>query len=121
MSGDAGLRSDAIPAALQWIEAALTGSLATAIAIIAIGCFGMMLMFGRLSKRRGVQLVLGCFVVFGARPIAEGVVRSIIGAEPPSSPEAIEAPPPVLHSALTDRPAAGPYDPYAGAALPPRR
>ena len=113
--------SNAIPGALHWIEGALTGSLASAVAIIAIACFGLMLMSGRISKSRGVQLVLGCFIVFGSGPIAQGIVSSIVKAEHGSGSQPITRAPPFLQSAPATVAIPDSYDPYAGAALPPRR
>lgn len=116
------LESNAISGALQWIESALAGNLASAVAIIAIACFGMMLMSGRISKRRGVQLVFGCFIVFGAGPIAQGIVHTILGVDHGGRLEPAKMPPAILQSAPTSATLpADTYDPYAGAALPPRR
>ena len=110
----------AIPGAASFVAGTLTGSLAAAIAIIAVGWFGLMVMSGRLSRRRGIQLILGCFIVFGAPLIAGGIIGSLEGGE--ASPELVPPPaaPPLKMPAAVQRPASSnPYDPYAGAALPP--
>ena len=108
----------AIGGAIGWIQAAMVGSLATAVAIIAIAGFGLMLLSGRLSRRRGFQLILGCFIVFGAPTIAAGILNALAAtgaraSPPPAVPTAATLPsvpvPPASRSV--------PYDPYAGAAL----
>jgi type IV secretion system protein VirB2 len=95
-----------------------TGS-PVAVAVIAVACFGLMLLSGRLPKRRGTQLILGCFSIFGASSIAAGMMAvpsPTNTAEPPIELAVIQPTP------ATPQPvAARNYDPYAGAALPPRR
>lgn len=112
----------AIDGAISWIQATMVGSLATAVAIIAIAGFGLMLLTGRLSRRRGIQLILGCFIVFGAPTIAAGILNALgaTGARaslPPAASAAATLPPVPVPPASRSVP----YDPYAGAALPPRR
>jgi type IV secretion system protein VirB2 len=112
----------AIPAAASFVSGTLTGSLAAAVAIIAVGWFGLMVMAGRLSRRRGMQLILGCFIVFGAPLIASGIIQSLEGDESSPSVVPAQAPPLLQVPVAVQRPASSnPYDPYAGAALPPRR
>jgi len=76
---------------------------------------------GRFSRRRGIQLLVGCFIVFGSFTLASGIMRAlkaggsdaqVAPAEPPMIAATPVAPPPAVTV---------PYDPYAGAALPPRR
>ena len=109
--------------ALEWIQATLLGSLATTVAVIAVACVGLLLLSGRVDVRRGVQVVFGCFILFGAASIAAGIVRVAAGenSQPPVS--AAPPPPPIAYVApATPRPAPPvPYDPYAGAALPTHR
>jgi type IV secretory pathway VirB2 component (pilin) len=112
-------QSNALVAATDWVQSTLTGTLATTVAVIAVACFGLMLLSGRLPKRRGAQLILGCFIVFGASSIAAGmmaVVSPANTAEPPIE-LAVTQPTPATPQPV----AARNYDPYAGAALPPRR
>ena len=111
--------SNAIAAALSWIVGTLTGGLATSVAILAIAGFGLLLLSGRLPKRRGAQLILGCFVIFGAPTIAAGLLNALLHQPselpPPASVPVAAAGPPA--TAMSTEP----YDPYAGAALPPPR
>lgn len=65
-----------IPAA-QWLEAALLGSVATALATLAIACCGLLMLTGRLELRRGMIVVLGCFILFGARTMASGFLGAV--------------------------------------------
>ena len=112
----------AIPAAVRWVEGALLGSVATAIATIAVASIGYLAFTGRMDFRRAAQVIFGCFILFGAPAIAAGLqgIASAIygGSEPPASSglaqSALKLP--VQKSAPTQRPA---YDPYAGAAIAP--
>ncbi|HQV02224.1 MULTISPECIES: TrbC/VirB2 family protein [unclassified Novosphingobium] len=101
-------------AAVQWVADLLLGPFSTAIAVIAVAGLGLSLLGGRLPARRGVMIVLGCFILFGAPSIA----RELMGlagrdggpyAAPDQSPAAPIPPP----APLPPQP-----DPYAGAAMP---
>lgn len=113
---------NAIDGAIGWFQATLVGSVATAVAIIAMACLGLLLLSGRLSGRRGIQLILGCFVVFGAPTIASGILNAL-SLKDDRAP-AVDALPTAANVApvpMRPLPPNQPYDPYAGAALPPRR
>jgi len=69
--------SSPILAALQWIEGTLMGNVATTAAVIAVAVVGLMMLTGRIDWRRGLVVVLGAFIVFGAAAIVEGM-RSIV-------------------------------------------
>ena len=69
--------SSPILAALQWIEGTLMGNVATTAAVIAVAVVGLMMLTGRIDWRRGVVVVLGAFIIFGAAAIVEGM-RSIV-------------------------------------------
>jgi type IV secretory pathway VirB2 component (pilin) len=107
-------------AAVAWLQGTLLGSVATAAAVIAVASVGFLWMSGRIDVRRAAQVILGCFILFGASSIAEGIVAVAggdgdVSVQTPAPPLAYVAPPPpTAVKAL-------PYDPYAGAALPTRR
>lgn len=109
-------------AALQWLEGTLLGSVAIAVAVIAVAWMGMLMLSGRIDVRRGGQVIFGCFILFGASTIAAGIMR--IAGDANTAPAALpEAPPPPPIAPLPPaKPPvkAVPYDPYAGAALPTR-
>lgn len=113
----------AFAAALQWLEGALLGSIATAVAVIAVAAVGVLVLQGRIDLRRGAQVIFGCFILFGASTIAAGIIDAILDPDgalqadssPPVPPPRYEAP------VVKPAPKAVPYDPYAGAALPTRR
>jgi type IV secretory pathway VirB2 component (pilin) len=106
--------SSVLVAAVSWLEGTLLGTIATTVAIVAVSWVGMLMLAGRVDIRRGLTVVAGCFVIFGAASIVAGL-RSFTGGEqlasaPPVPPV---APPPV--------PQPGPprsADPYAGASVP---
>lgn len=108
--------SDAIGAAVDWIQAALLGTVAATIAVIAIAATGFGMLWGRIDLRRGAVVVIGCFVIFGASMIASGILASAFLSQESAAgesryPTAPELTPPVI-AAPPD------YDPYAGAAVP---
>ncbi|WAC25466.1 TrbC/VirB2 family protein [Blastomonas sp. SL216] len=114
LSGDP--RAISIGSAVVWLQSAMLGQLATAIAVTAIAAVGLALMSGRLDLRRGIVTVIGCFVVFGASGIAAGIVAAATSASMSTagldgSGRTPRPPIPVV------RPPAD-YDPYAGAAMP---
>lgn len=117
MTGDG--ETNALLAAARWIEALLFGPLATSVAVVAVASVGLLMLSGRVNVRRGLTVILGCFILFGAGAIAQGLRGGVAMASegavqpapPPSSaptsPERLTIPP-------TDPP---PADPYAGASL----
>ncbi|WP_010543599.1 TrbC/VirB2 family protein [Sphingomonas elodea] len=124
---NAGFLSEPDPAnpfvtAADWTQGVLLGSVATAVAVIAVAAFGVLLLTGRLSLRRGLTMVAGCFVLFGSNTIAKGILAGFgpgAGSTLPSAvpPVTVELSP--LQSAVPQpTPSPTPYDPYAGAAVP---
>jgi type IV secretory pathway VirB2 component (pilin) len=112
-----------IAAAARWAEASISGTLATTVAVIAIAIVGLRMLDGRIDARRGVTVIMGCFVLFGAPIIARGllgVTRDIANVD-----DQAFTPPPALPAQVTQEtppsPPPPPFDPYAGAAVPQRR
>ena len=111
--------SNAFASAVGWLEGALAGSIATTIAIIAVASIGFLMLTGRIDVSRAAQVVFGCFIIFGASTIAQGIIGAVSGSG--TGPEVARAPPPpVSQPPAYPKANATPYDPYAGAALPPR-
>jgi hypothetical protein len=106
-----------IAASVAWLQAVLLGTVATVIATLAVASIGAMMLAGRINVRHGLTVVLGCFILFGARTIVAGIQTGAAGEEiveasaPPPSPFAA-LPPPAPQPANPD--------PYAGAAVPAR-
>ena len=59
--------------ALSWVQDTLLGNFATAAAVIAVAAVGFLMLTGRLDWRRGLTVVVGCFVIFGAAAIVAGI------------------------------------------------
>ena len=98
--------------AVNWMVAALTGTVASVVAILADAALGTLLLSGSVPARRATEVVIGCFVLFSARVISVG----LLGLAQPSAPT---APIPVAMMPYTPTiPKPVPYDPYAGASLP---
>jgi hypothetical protein len=102
------------------LESALDGTLASIFAVIAIASVGLLLMTGRVDVRRATQVIVGCFIIFGASAIAQGIIRSIGDGDSPAGREA-QAPMTAYIPDSTNPVANSTYDPYAGVAVPPRR
>ena len=105
-------------AAVRWIEGVALGATATSIALIAVATIGFLMLAGRLPIRRSATVILGCFILFGAPVIAQGILglaqSSATATAPPREPIATA---PIALPTAKPTPA---YDPYAGAAVPPR-
>jgi len=108
----------AIGEALNWMVGALLGDVAKSIAVIAVACIGLMMLSGRIGSRRTIEVLVGCFILFGAGAIAGGILAAVsrtggpppgqIASQPPASPDYPD-------SRIEQ------HDPYAGAAVPPTR
>jgi type IV secretory pathway VirB2 component (pilin) len=70
--------SEPINAALEWIQGTLLGNLATTAAVIAVAVVGFLMLTGRIEWRRGLTVVIGCFIIFGATAIVAGI-RAVAG------------------------------------------
>jgi len=70
--------SSPLIAALDWVQGTLLGNLATTAAVIAVAAVGFLMLTGRMDWRRGLTVVIGCFIVFGAVSIVAGI-RSMAG------------------------------------------
>jgi type IV secretory pathway VirB2 component (pilin) len=113
--------------AVTWVERTVLGSVATSVAVIAVAVVGFMMLRGRLQVRRGVTVIMGCFVLFGAPVLAAGI-RGIASTVLPAPPIVRVPPPPdPVPLARPQPPMPGPspapspnYDPYAGASVRPR-
>jgi type IV secretory pathway VirB2 component (pilin) len=120
---DQGYGISPLVTAVQWLEALLLGPLALAVGTIAVAAFGFLMLSGRVDVRTGARVVIGCFILFGARSIATGLQAGAAGlGEREASyaaPFTTAATLPEPQSIATPSPQApAAYDPYAGAAAP---
>lgn len=72
--------SGPILGALQWVQGTLLGNLATTAAVIAVAVVGLMMLTGRIDWKRGLTVILGAFIVFGAAAIVAGIKSVASGA-----------------------------------------
>lgn len=49
------------------------GSVATAVAVIAVASVGLMMLTGRMNWRFGATVIIGLFILFGAGAIVAGI------------------------------------------------
>jgi type IV secretion system protein VirB2 len=108
-------QASAIMSATTWISGLLFGPLATSVAVIAIAWVGFAMLSGRIEIRRGLSVVFGCFLLFGAKGIADGLRLAGRSDNNPAITSVPSAP------VFTASPATGDttnaFDPYAGAAV----
>ena len=71
--------SSPLIAALTWVQGTLLGTVATTAAVIAIAAVGFLMLSGRMEWRRGLIVIVGAFIIFGAVSIVAGI-RSLAGA-----------------------------------------
>jgi len=72
--------SEPINAALEWVQGTLLGNIATSAAVIAVAVVGFLMLTGRIEWRRGLVVVIGCFIIFGAAAIVAGIRTAAGGA-----------------------------------------
>jgi type IV secretory pathway VirB2 component (pilin) len=102
--------------AVNWISDLLFGPLATAIAVIAIAWIGIAMLSGRIDIRRGLSVIFGCFLLFGARGVADGLTSSEFN-ENQQSISTVSPPPNFPIPPPTAANNTNAFDPYAGAAV----
>ena len=113
--------SSVLVAAISWLQDVLLGTVATSIAVIAIAAIGFGMLTGRVNIRHGATVILGCFILFGASTIVNGLryaASGVGGGDPP--PVIVAAPPPPPPPRVQPTGVPAPYDPYAGASVPIR-
>jgi type IV secretory pathway VirB2 component (pilin) len=103
--------TSAIQTAMDWITSAMAGSAATAIAVIAIALVGFAMLNGRVSPRRAMSVLLGCFLVFGARDLTVGFISAVWADS--AQREMVIAPPPPPAPVKKPKP----YNPYSKASM----
>ena len=59
---------------IGWITDTLLGEVAVTICVLAVALVGFSMLTGRISLRRGVRVILGCFVLLGAPVIAASLL-----------------------------------------------
>ena len=65
--------SGPIVAALAWMQGTLLGTVATAVAVMAVAAVGFGMLTGRMNWRFGATVIIGCFILFGAASIVAGI------------------------------------------------
>lgn len=108
--------NSALIGAVDWLRGVLLGAVGTTIAVLAVAAVGLLMLSGRVPIRRGLTVVVGCFVLFSAASIADALVS---GLGPSAAREPLPPVSPPAYTPSTPKPV--PYDPYAGAAVPSRR
>lgn len=105
--------SSSMVMAVQWIQGTLLGTVATISATIAIAWLGLLMLRGHLPIRRAGTVLLGCFILFGAGAIAQGLLSIVDGGSPSVARVNLSVPP----VAAAPTPLDDNADPYADGAV----
>lgn len=62
--------TSAIEPAIIWLAELIAGSFGLVLMMLAIAIYGLGLLSGQLQVKRGVSVVLGCFVLIGASQLS---------------------------------------------------
>ena len=65
--------SGVLVSAVNWLQGTLLGTIATAVAVIAVASVGFLMLTGRINWRYGATVIIGCFILFGAASIVAGI------------------------------------------------
>lgn len=63
--------------AAGWMGQTLFGTLSVTLCVLAVAAVGLMMLSGRMPVRRGIEVVIGCFILLGAPAIAAGFTALI--------------------------------------------
>lgn len=112
---------DVFASAVNWLSGTLLGTVATAAAVMAVAAVGIVMLTGRMDVRRSVQVILGCFIIFGAATLANGIIAAVSlssggSDQNPPVEQVVSAPAPTVPVNSVRAVS----DPYAGAAVPQR-
>lgn len=99
-----------------WVQSAAFGTTATVIAVTAIAAIGLLMLSGRLELRRGITVVMGCFILFGGAGLAAALAGVAAVDNPLHSPATLSHSP--LSNGVRSAPPPAAFDPYAGASVP---
>lgn len=102
---------------VMWVQGVALGYTATAVAVTAVAAIGFLMLSGKLALRRGIAVVAGCFILFGANGLAMALLGLASQGAPPHYPANPE-PSQSINQASSSLPSSPAYDPYAGAAVP---
>lgn len=65
--------SSPLLAAVNWVQGTLLGNVATSAAVIAVAVVGFLMLTGRIEWKRGITVIVGAFIIFGAVSIVAGI------------------------------------------------
>ena len=103
-----------------WVQGVALGTTATTVAVLAVAAIGLLMLSGRLELRRGITVVIGCFILFGAAGIAAALTGASGADNTPGTPAAPSSDP-LPNQLRSSPPLPAAYDPYAGASVPQAR
>lgn len=112
--------SNAIVAAVDWLQGGVLGTIATTVAIIAVASVGYGMLTGRTNWRRGASVIVGCFIVFGVSSIVAGIRSTTEPAALYAPLQTAQTSTSIVIPRLPPQPPSLDSDPYSGATVPTR-
>ncbi len=106
---------------MAWLQGVALGPAATSFAVIAVAAIGLLMLSGRLELRRGITVVIGCFILLGAPSIAAALTGVGKQTEPLPRVAANRDSALLSEPFLTPETRPSAYDPYAGVSAPTAR
>ncbi len=103
-----------VASSVNWISSTLLGEVAVTLCVIAIAFVGFSMLTGRISLRRGGQVILGCFILLGAPLIANTMLGAMGSNEDSGMGRADTV---VYETQPREELPPADYNPYAGASL----
>lgn len=108
-------QSESLPAAVEWVQRLLLGSIGTSIAVLAIAILGCAMLWGRIRIGDGLRTILGCFLLFGAPIVGRGLLGMTQRTGSGTITPAISAQAsPVVRPKPPAAVGTNPFDPYQG-------
>jgi type IV secretory pathway VirB2 component (pilin) len=104
-----------LASAATWVTDLMFGPLATTIAVIAVAWIGFAMLSGRIDIKRGLSVVFGCFLLFGARGMVDAL-GALAGVQAVPQTANMQTVPNHANSRPQANNTNG-YDPYAGASV----
>lgn len=104
----------------DWVTGLLGGSIAVSLCVIAMAVLGMLMLTGRLHLRRGLQVVLGCFLLLGTPLLVDALTTRTDRVRDLEPAAIVLASPAPQTLRPVDNRSSNPFDPYSGATLPRR-
>ena len=108
---------DALTSTVDWAQSLIFGAFGNVLATISVAWLGFEMLSGRVSMKSAGRVVLGIFILFGAKAIAQEL-RGLASEAGENRGQVVFLPAPGLPPPRLPAPPSQNPDPYAGASVP---